>query len=1527
MSRNSNGEWNMRGALLMIVLVLVSILCSANATTEVVLTEANVNVNLASNTRYLLRSASSSSNGCSSSLTSGVLRNVTMLWSTPSAVLENVEIVVEGGCTVPLVTLGNSSAPSLDNATVVNISIILRNVSINPYYNGSNIAPTAAGPLLLPSLVTISPSVSVTNNISLRVEDSNLSIEYNLITSTNVSFYLAASLLLGINSGSVERRNSSTTIKSVNVQIIRSCVSYRLGGNINYAAAGLVTMIAGATSGPNIIDGVNIEVINSSLAIVVNTTFVLGDYINVNPAMFGVQCTSSAVVTSVASPCQIRNVNFIAGGSETNGTAATTKVPAPLSEMNSTITTTTTTLSLMQYAPGVVLTSTNTYGGADETATMFSISTFSTLEGVRVSSLPGTSVIIVSECDGPAGIACNISATKDGIITSKISLRAEAFYIRGPKSNLPTIQSVHIAVMGSSFNLAGKKSALVISCSYFRSVRDVSFLARRNIATLSAAGQLIVGMVTRSVGFVDLSNADNASVVLEVTDTLVNVSSASSGCIIASGFVVSLMGNISNTSVVLTNVTMMHRSVSSRFNDTAFLIQSGFEFSFHTSLSTLVNVAPQDPTTMILASNISVSVVNSSLDAMHSANLPAITFATSIIILSAITALNLQQSMVHSSVYLHNVHAIRELPPSQSASDAPVAGPASWFPPTFSGMRANMTSLVNYYDLMSTIQTTLEKIPLVGLVAPALFVASGYGASSVSLTNVSTTVDNNCTVAYAAEQLPSSSPSATDLLSIIVLPTRSIQSWYVVTQGASSASEGVEQQSLTSQQATVAVTPNNGSCIGTLGAATIEDSVLIFQDIHLGLARLIIANFGNLSLNGSHTRLEFVSCSFSTIAEGGNEFAMVANSGASIAVNISTIMQNASLFTVRWCVFGEGFSHLILPSTINPFIPPETTTSASFVSDAIVVSSSSSSALSSTVVADNRRRFFLQLGCNVWNGVGMRASAIYSTARSSTNVNSSTLLLYTDYDRSTYGQIVCSGLAGTQSRTITTFIPASPPPQLAVPSTAVNAVTSVVGVLGAVAASLVDAQVLIALGFSTCAPQSLKDSTSASRFLLSPFYTLGNLAMVLGNFGIFACLHVVHRVLVRWKRLSSQRRVSRGLFPRVVNSSVSSSAARPLTSSSHDSNNLLLVPINQNVSPQLPTFTTSPNTETETSSTASSSLRAEVALKFPNHSITVAMLLATGVVIGGVRGLFSGEMEDTVAGVIALLVVAAGAWWRIRAGASKKARRLKFFRYSHAQRYSFAAPWALPLGTWGPLALRATHGRLRTAIRPGAEWLSAETLVIGLVVQAVASIPVPTSWCVGLWFVGAAIQISGAALVIYVRPARAPLSDVLQATSLVTAASIQMISGLLAASVAVEGSDTALSALALCSMGVSAIKSGHAGIMFLWERKQQSARGGLQSDPLIDGESTLDFAMPALLILEQTLFGKKTRMTNSNNNAARDLQSVRHRVAHVGESKMLELLIFFTVKTVRDDLKSLGVFPHFFYYFLSFYLFIIIIVY
>ncbi|CUG74470.1 GPI-anchored surface protein, putative [Bodo saltans] len=539
------------------------------------------------------------------------------------------------------------------------------------------------------------------------------------------------------------------------------------------------------------------------------------------------------------------------------------------------------------------------------------------------------------------------------------------------------------------------------------------------------------------------------------------------------------------------------------------------------------------------------------------------------------------------------------------------------------GVTVNTTALIM---VMSTNATTTVATSFYVDLAQTLFL--GGGGSQVACVNLSVTIMDNCTVSYE-ERLAALAAPKTDLLSFLAFGCIILNSSFVVVGAHLIATSGAAEAAT-----------NFGSLITTVGVTTLSHCTVNFRDVRTagtGIGKLLVAKYRTLSLTDNTLMIfddvQLNAQTYSFAAEGGHH-----HYGVEV-VNTSTFPSVG--------IEVSPFQETVPPSAApNSFIRCNATicvSQSSFKGFTSLVMPNSFTKLSASATRGGAEGFLLQLGCNVWNGTGMSLTDVVPPTTPAT-----TLLRFVTFPASRYNNTITCNDPDTRPTTDPQMFPNAG----TVFPTAITTVIAIAGLVSGLSGGTLDAPVLVVMGVSSCAPSSLRESTSSAQFLISPFYPFGDFAMVLGNLAVFVVLHLLHRVGVWWYR--------RQQLPNTMNS---------LFSQHED--------------------------HVSKSSSTRVSLRPEVALKFPNHSLLVAMLAAPGVVHGGVHGLFSGEVTGTVAGVAAIGIVAGGGYWRVRAGRSRVASKMMFLLYRNSIRKAFVAPWLLPLGQWGPPALRATHGRLR----------------------------------------------------------------------------------------------------------------------------------------------------------------------------------------------------------------------------------------
>jgi hypothetical protein len=1039
--------------------------------------------------------------------------------------------------------------------------------------------------------------------------------------------------------------------------------------------------------------------------------------------------------------CTVANITFVVEAAGINSGALSATPSA---------------LTLDHSLPGTFLNSSGLDDGPNENAAIVSLNNFLDLNTVTITIHEHTDVSLSCRC----GSRC--TDTRNG---GRSLMRGAIVRVSGQSQTpaVSTIVDVLINVSDAALTVNAPKTTLGITVDTFISLSGLHVILDRCVVVMESTN-LDIGRASRSQALLEISTAHNTTGVnvlardVDLTFTIEN-----GGCSLTVSNVLSLLDSISFATIRMVNVQLVVAGV----DGTAITITA---VVLLTTMTSLINVAVQDPTWAQPGSNISISISDSSLTATHTTDLPQLFFIAAVF--STIAAVNVVRSLEHCSIALTNTHVLRQYPLT--------AGPASWLVGA-STVHVNATALVSLLDVASVAIATAPSL--------APFVALIFGDKSFSSvhTNVQTSITDNCTVAYD-EQLV---PSATDSVAFINLPTASSRCTYLI------------QDSWPSRHRATF-----GAPIGSFGDALIADSSVTVRRMS-GVSMLLFAFLQPLVVRGDSQ------ISFDNISLTARHFGLPMHSSAigahtaNITVTPSPLRSTAvsAVFVVRRCAF-TNFTSLLMSSALNV-----TPTAAPSV--------------------------LLELGCNLWNGDALPPAAIGlngSTAQRFVSYPAGSIYNASYRCRGFFSETATTSNKMSVSRSVGP--PAAEPPSPPVPSSAITTVTTVVGVIGAAAAasgSLFDAQGLVAMGRSTCAPPSLRAATTASQFLLSPFYALGDLAMVAGNAALFLLLHGAHRLLLRRKRMQVRRQQTLSAFPPsnhldvIANNCPAAVAATmidlTIVPGVHEQNLGKLSPPKpaqqlHNTEQRMLKRTPSMNSK-RILTPPTTVLRAEVALRFPHHSITLGLLLAPGVANGGTRELLSGSVAGAIAGTAALVMIVAGVRWRVMCGRSALMQRFRFLAYRHAAVRAAAVPWALPLGLWGPRSLRSTHGRLRGSVRPGGEWLSAQPITVSLVIQTISSIPVPESWCVGMWGCLSAVQLTAAAMMMCSRPSRAPLSDVLQVISLVAAAAIQIVAGLI--SVDVANLTSLLSILSLAAMLISFLKMVHTVYVILWERKYQAS--------------------------------------------------------------------------------------------------------
>ncbi|CUG74458.1 transmembrane protein, putative [Bodo saltans] len=275
--------------------------------------------------------------------------------------------------------------------------------------------------------------------------------------------------------------------------------------------------------------------------------------------------------------------------------------------------------------------------GAIEMVALISIRDASVIQNIDI-SIPGGSDGVGSETTTYLTARCICKGSSCSRLLYQCELRRlmslrECFTFKGQHKTFPccavrTLQNFSFAAAGAGALVvvldAAKTGPFFGSFSYF----SFSSTALMSPFPMIEGSQVLVrnrgadiGSSSRNIGVFEISNTDNATIVsIIATAAMVSVDASSGGCAIAAATVVGFLGNISHSTVTLTNVSLLAMMDN---GTTLVLPVSLFGAMLLTMVTNLVNINAQDPHYMDVGRGIRVVVTNSSVRAMHTSNFPS----------------------------------------------------------------------------------------------------------------------------------------------------------------------------------------------------------------------------------------------------------------------------------------------------------------------------------------------------------------------------------------------------------------------------------------------------------------------------------------------------------------------------------------------------------------------------------------------------------------------------------------------------------------------------------------------------------------------------------------------------------------------------------------------------------------------------------------------------------------------------------------------------------------------------------------
>ncbi|CUG85798.1 transmembrane protein, putative [Bodo saltans] len=146
----------------------------------------------------------------------------------------------------------------------------------------------------------------------------------------------------------------------------------------------------------------------------------------------------------------------------------------------------------------------------------------------------------------------------------------------------------------------------------------------------------------------------------------------------------------------------------------------------------------------------------------------------------------------------------------------------------------------------------------------------------------------------------------------------------------------------------------------------------------------------------------------------------------------------------------------------------------------------------------------------------------------------------------------------------------------------------------------------------------------------------------------------------------------------------------------------------------------------------------------------------------------------------------------------------------------------VPCGRWLPAERAATHGRARSAVIGGQEWLSEYAVVFAVAMNFVGGLPLPATECGIVFGVACLIPFAGIVAMVWTRPCRVRLTTWLNVLQYVLTFMTMLLTSLLRAGTT-RLLATALSSLALALSFVTLSKFVSSIVAELWESRMTTS--------------------------------------------------------------------------------------------------------
>jgi hypothetical protein len=304
------------------------------------------------------------------------------------------------------------------------------------------------------------------------------------------------------------------------------------------------------------------------------------------------------------------------------------------------------------------------------------------------------------------------------------SLSAHVVYIDG-REGVSNVSGVHVALHGvENILLEAPSSTIMLFATQCNAITWVTFtMTSCPMSTFSSWG-LNLGLSSRTQGLVVAIIPTVSRLVMNVTNSTLNFTAESGGCnsVVVGAFQLT-RGSSTDIQIDINDVQM--ESVVA--NGTVLVMPTLPFIAGLTMLSTFVN--------LIGTSDLRLNITNSTIQAMHTCNLPAGILMA--IVISVVTSIHSLSEMDNATVALEHVFVLRRHPDTE----------LSWFPGGDASLRYNFTSLLHMLEASmfvvnyNTFFDSFRQQILDGM-------ASEGATSSSSLTGSRITMRSGCRVRY-----------------------------------------------------------------------------------------------------------------------------------------------------------------------------------------------------------------------------------------------------------------------------------------------------------------------------------------------------------------------------------------------------------------------------------------------------------------------------------------------------------------------------------------------------------------------------------------------------------------------------------------------------------------------------------------------------------------------------------------------------------------------------------------------------------